>query len=550
MRWMAWVALLLLLGGAEVASAQEEGEAEAEEEASDTAEEPEPEPEGEAEPEPETAEEPEAETETAEEPETELEAETEPAEEPETAEEAEPAPEPEPEPAPEPEPEPAAEAATDEPAPKGKKSKQPRRELPSYDGRSKRPLTPAESAAWIPRVLLAPLYVVSEYLIRIPAGALATGLEKNRIPDKVRHVLSFGSPGKAMWYPTALIDFGFRPSIGLSLFANDAPGKNAKFRFSFAWGGNKWWLVSLRERIYFGEGAEFNTPFAGSHLSFHFRYLSRPDYQFYGYGPTSGGTRTRFTEKELGGGVGLELVFGKLDGLTLDVGVTNHRFEGGHPNRKRGDLSIEERFNTANIPGWDGYTLFTGDLGLVLDSRKALPAGGSGVRLVLGTSVHGDLEDTSNWFLKIRGEVGAALDLNGGNRVLATRLHVQLIEPLTGQEVPMAEQIALGGNQLLRGIQQGRYRGMSSFVTTVQYSYPIWVFLDGFVFAETGNVFGTNFAGFHPEDWTLNFGIGFRSNADRDARFNVLIAAGTTRFGDENFKVDSFRLVIGNDRGL
>jgi len=406
----------------------------------------------------------------------------------------------------------------------------------------------------VPRVLLMPLYALSEYVIRIPAGALATALEKHRIPDKVRHVLTFGTKGRAGFYPTALIDFGFRPSIGLSFFANDFPAPNSRFCTHFAWGGRDWWQVSVSDRFYFGDGATLNTPLAGSHFSARFDYLSRPDYLHFGFGPTAAGESiTRFTDKKLGGGVGLELVFGHLDGLAIDASVYNHRLQSGHPNEKRDELSIEDRFDVsdpAQVPGWGGYTLLTAGADLTLDSRRARPANGSGVRLEIGGDLNGDLENLPAWFVHLRGEVGAFIDLNDHNRVLAFRHNIQLIEPIAGADVPLPEQIALGGPELMRGFRAGRYRGLSSMVTTVQYTYPIWVFLDGLVFVETGNVFGQNLAGLHPEDWTLSFGMGVRSNSDRDAGFSVLFAAGTTPFSADKFAVDAFRLVIGTDRGF
>jgi hypothetical protein len=63
----------------------------------------------------------------------------------------------------------------------------PKRQTPDYDGRPDPPPTAGEGALWIPRVLLFPPYVVSEYVIRRPLGALVTAAERNNwvgtVPD-------------------------------------------------------------------------------------------------------------------------------------------------------------------------------------------------------------------------------------------------------------------------------------------------------------------------------------------------------------------------------
>jgi hypothetical protein len=49
-----------------------------------------------------------------------------------------------------------------------------KRELPDYDGRGGAPRTPGQKALWVPRILLSPLYFVSEFVIRRPLGAAIT----------------------------------------------------------------------------------------------------------------------------------------------------------------------------------------------------------------------------------------------------------------------------------------------------------------------------------------------------------------------------------------
>src|SRR5512140_1027513 len=54
----------------------------------------------------------------------------------------------------------------------------PKRAVPDYDGRGNPDADGGHWALWIPRVLLAPVYVAHEYLIRRPVGAFVTHAER------------------------------------------------------------------------------------------------------------------------------------------------------------------------------------------------------------------------------------------------------------------------------------------------------------------------------------------------------------------------------------
>ena len=119
-----------------------------------------------------------------------------------------------------------------------------------------------------------------------------------------------------------------------------------------------------------------------------------------------------------------------------------------------------------------------------------------------------------------------------------------------GQPIPMPELLVVGGMELMRGFQEGRYRGQSAFVSTLQYNYPIWVFLDGYIFVDMGNIFGPDFAEFSIDNMALSIGAGIRSNSERDTAFELLLGFGTTRFGESEFGIDTFTVLFGTTRGF
>src|SRR5262245_25300204 len=91
----------------------------------------------------------------------------------------------------------------------------PKRQLPDYDGRGGAPTSPGRKALWLPRVLLSPLYFVSEYVVRRPLGYAITAAERAELPAALYDFFAFGPDHKAGVVPIALLDFGFEPSVGL-----------------------------------------------------------------------------------------------------------------------------------------------------------------------------------------------------------------------------------------------------------------------------------------------------------------------------------------------
>ena len=143
-----------------------------------------------------------------------------------------------------------------------------------------------------------------------------------------------------------------------------------------------------------------------------------------------------------------------------------------------------------------------------------------------------------------------AIDLGKQNRTLSLRQRVIFVDRLGSAAIPFTELATLGGKEMLRGFNEGRYRGASAAVTTLQYTYPIWVALDGMLFVEAGNVFDSGLRGFDPAAFAGSFGGGIRTNSDRDVALQLLVAAGTSRFDAGPLEVENVRVVIGTVTGF
>lgn len=157
--------------------------------------------------------------------------------------------------------------------------------------------------------MLYPVHLMTEYVLRRPLVGFVTWIEKNDIIARAVNVVSFGTRGRVGLIPTARFDFGLRPSVGLYLWANNVPTEHDRFSLHFAWGGERWWRLSIRETV------PFTSPFARDEdgdVRIHAIYDARPDHLL--WLPTDDGTTTAsYYAREFGAGAELELPFGTFE---------------------------------------------------------------------------------------------------------------------------------------------------------------------------------------------------------------------------------------------
>ena len=171
-----------------------------------------------------------------------------------------------------------------------------RRIAPDYDGRARAHKTAGQVALWVPRILLYPLYLISEYVLRKPLGALTKTAEQDQWAKAVQDFLTFDSDHKVGITPSAFIDFGLRPSVGLYFFWDDFIKKGNDLRAYGATWGPPWLAASLADRISLGRTDSFLT-FRGS-------FTRRRDWVYYGVGPrTLEADRSRYSSDVLEAGM-------------------------------------------------------------------------------------------------------------------------------------------------------------------------------------------------------------------------------------------------------
>lgn len=161
-----------------------------------------------------------------------------------------------------------------------------------------------------------------------------------------------------------------------------------------------------------------------------------------------------------------------------------------------------------------------------------------------------DLGDAERSWLGGSGHLTLYGDLNGRRRVFSLSQRAELASSLGDKAIPYTELPSLGGTEGLRGYVADRARGESTLLTSFQYTYPVWAFMDGFVFYEVGNAYSGTFDGASFGGMVSSFGMGLRSNADRDVQFSLLFGAGTTPFDAEDYGIQSTRILLGAQRGF
>jgi hypothetical protein len=422
----------------------------------------------------------------------------------------------------------------------------PGRALPDYRGVPEPSPSFGQDLLWVPRVILFPPYLVSEYVIRRPLGALISTAERNNWRTTLYDIFTFGPDHKAGLLPTAFFDFGMRPSVGLYFFWDSAFFEPNDLRARVSYYGSDWLSLGLIDRVHLSKSTA---------LAFDVDWLRRPDQVYAGEGPrTLKADQSRYLVDRFDAAA---LLDGPLvDHLSFETraGVRVSSFgnttfdESSNPS-----VPTQAALGTFALPTdfTQGYTELYERLSLTLDSRTISKesVNKTGVRL------HGFVEEgndvrsapSSSW-LKYGGTAAAYADI-WNERVVGLTLWTEFADPIANGAIPFTEEVVWGGWEPLTGFLPGRLHGRSAAAAQFSYTWPIWVWLDGAIRTSVGNVFDADLRDFSPRLLRLSTSLGAQSSGSPDHRLEILAGFASETF-DQGGKIDSFRIFIGGTNGF
>src|SRR4051812_17251010 len=151
-----------------------------------------------------------------------------------------------------------------------------KREPQDYGGPKASTVGPA--LLWVPRVVLFPPWLVSEYVLRQPIGALTKAAEKEQWPEKVVPFFTFGERRQITLFPSVLFDFGLKPSVGFNFGWKYFLAEPNTLRMHFGFWGPDWLTTRVIDEYQLS---------ASQTLNFEGQFVRRKDLPFYGMGPES-----------------------------------------------------------------------------------------------------------------------------------------------------------------------------------------------------------------------------------------------------------------------
>jgi hypothetical protein len=333
-----------------------------------------------------------------------------------------------------------------------------------------------------------------------------------------------------------------------------------------AYGGEHFWLFRVADRISFGEDTS---------LALSGGYESRPDQPYHGIGgrERQSPQPAAFYQRELSDGrLELSSRWFRSSKFSAAVGVASMKTNGNVS--CCGEPTIAERLVRAPqvaVPQGLGqrYTTMFAEGDVSFDTRPPRlpdtepaqdtpPVSGSGFRLDLrgrysyqldrGTLSDPDADTHQRW-VTYGSTLSGFVDVSS-ERVVGLSVITDFVDPLGDEtELPFTELVTLGGFRPLPGFLQGRLRDRSSAVFDFEYTWPVWVWLDGSLHYSVGNVFESHLSNLRIQDLRSSFGLGLKTVGERDHSLQMILAAGTEPFSDGG-SVQSLRFMLGTPTGF
>jgi hypothetical protein len=242
--------------------------------------------------------------------------------------------------------------------------------------------------------------------------------------------------------------------------------------------------------------------------------FARYPYEWYGVGNDTPDSAEHYTSRTIGAGVDVR----RRVGRALYVGA-NYEFQQVRM------LEVEKGglLDGDAVVGARGGDVSALGVSTSWDTRDNVYAASRGSFVQLGATQSdqtlGSDFDFHRFTLDARRYVAV-----GGSRVLA----LQGVAVVVGGDVPFDQLAQLGGQSVMRGYLQGRYRDRSAVAAQAEFRTPVWRRLGAVAFAGAGQV-GPRLDEFSLRDLKPSGGFGLRYALSKDEKMNIRLDFGSGR---------------------
>ncbi len=370
---------------------------------------------------------------------------------------------------------------------------------------------PYRYALFVPRaVLLLPRIVA--YAVLAPATAATRYVEEKHLWTRAMRLLT-SDDGLIRVRPIASYESGFLPSVGLRWSDRRTLGPGTRMAASFRTAGTQLfeidgalrpWDTPLELR-----GAierDPNAVFGGIHGE------SRDDLA------AEGRDVARYSFERLEAALVWE--DRPSEAFQYGMGLDVVRAQYGNGTARGGDAEIVDAFCTepgtatctavdeSLVPGFnEGLRLVSAGGMLGWDSRGHERFATGVLIRISGRVAEGIAGDPSR---HAGGQATACASLALGEREIDLCGRAGLVEPLGDAPVPFEELMEPGGTDGLRGISEGRLRGHSKLVGSLEYRWLLGSWIDASVFTELGGAFGPGFEDLSTDGLIPDVGLAVR----------------------------------------
>jgi len=367
-----------------------------------------------------------------------------------------------------------------------------------------------------------PYYIVAvptTYLFRFftwPVAAISYEMVKSGAVNKVIDAVS--NDDRTFWiYPRLEIGFGNGFGGGVGVRHYDIGHKNYQFYANYLV------YVNLDQKGEFGVAKPDLVAIAGMPIGFRFdtKLVHMKDTNFYGIGNDSSKSNDSkyLIDAIYSGGA---LTFEPVKDLVFNLGfffLADQTGPGESP-------SVNTVFPPQDLPGFGrDITYFIPGVSVVYDWRDATgrPEKGGvyrgGFARYHGLGVNGF--DFNLYFVELEQYIRLWIP----RHVLALRTAWQFRQPTGGGEIPFFHLSRLDVYSPVRGFGWGRFCDRGTMVFNVEYRFPVWEFMDGAIFFDSGRVFH-KIADVSFDDMKYSVGAGIRATTKNYFLFRLEMAYG------------------------